>query len=478
MHRGRARCSSAIDYCLWASGAHMADLSGFSHNFWPHGRLRTEVLMQTNLAFTAGTDNRAAGQNASYNVIGFDDVNTISGKPAPYCRDDGNGVIRLCTAFDANGAPSTWSNAKTIPTGTSWFNIVRVLTFKSNLYLMTVIDASSRVGIYKATPTSGNNALTWTLVLTATAGATTRPVCMTYDATYIYYTDYGDPSGGPQVYRSADGDTWGSIATFAGIRHAHAIAADPYTAGNVWLCLGDGVAFPNRYSTDYGATWNNLPGLSGTHPQLTDISFTQDEVWFADDTAYVTSVVVDKATKTWKGASLGFHGNVAHPGKMVAATWNAPGTIASGTPASTNVTLTGARVGHTATATITPALPAGLSIQPHVVANDQVRVDIVNETGSNITVNSGNAVTVIVRLFGGPFAPTVFYGAVDPASGVFYCVTQQQTQTPDVGLFAILDKGAPPMLLDFGPYGNYGVFISGGRVYYGNKNRAALTTVR
>lgn len=434
---------------------------------------RSIILPQVNQAYAAGTNNRAAGQAGSYNVIGFDSVNTIGGVPAPYCQDAGNGLLRLCLTFDANGAPATWSTGKTLPTGTQWFNTIRVLTFKGNLYLLTVEDASSLPAVYQATPTSGSSALVWTKVLTGTAGSGTilsRPTCIAADANFIYYADYGDPTGGPQVYRSSDGTTWNSVATFAGIRHVHAIAPDPNNLGTVWIAMGDGVTNPNRYSTDFGATWTALPLQNGSAVQCTDISFTSTDAWLCDDTSYVTAVVVDKATKTWKVGSAGFHGNLAVPGKYNVATWDPP-SIATGASTSTTVTVTGARVGHAAIASFSLAVPAGASMTAAVTANDTVTVTLTNNTGSALDLLSG---TVRAGITGGTFAPAVFYGQVDPATEVFYCVTQQQFQTPDVGLFAVFGKGAAPVLLDWGPFGNYGVFISGGRVYYGNVNRPLL----
>jgi hypothetical protein len=400
-------------------------------------------------------------------------VNTISGVAAPYCIDANNGFLRLCLTFDANGAPATWSNAKGFPAGTQWFNGARVVTFKGNLYYLTIEDASGLPAIYQATPTSGNTALTWTKVLTGTAGSgsqTPRSSNMTTDATYIYFADYGDPTGGPQVYRSSDGSSWPSVFTFTGVRHVHAIAADPYNLGTVWVAMGDGVTGPSRYSTDSGATWTAIATQNGSAPQETDISFTSTDVWFADDSTFLTAVVVDKATKTWKVAAGGFHGNIAVPGKTASVTWD-PASIANNASTSTTVTLVGARFGHAAIASFSLAVPAGASMTAAVTAADTITVTLTNNTGGVLDLGSG---TLRAGITGGTFSVATFYGQVDPATEIFYCVTPQSSASPDVGLFAIFGKGAAPVLLDWGPYGNYGVFISGGRVYYGSVNRPLL----
>src|SRR3954452_20638381 len=122
---------------------------------------------------------------------------------------------------------ATFSADKGLPAGVRTTS--KVLRFKSKLYLVGRDARTGRVGVYRATPTPGNEPLRWshpTLVLRR--GAAALGTDFNADSRYLYIGEYGDPKGGPRVYRSRGGLHWRTVFGPAKrVRHVHGIAPDP-----------------------------------------------------------------------------------------------------------------------------------------------------------------------------------------------------------------------------------------------------------
>lgn len=441
---------------------------------------------QINNAFQPGVWNRAYGATGaadtagvvhlgtagSYNVIGIDTTLDM-----PYCRDDGNGVLRLCTTVDSSNRPTAWSTGKGFPTDTTWSSAVKIVTFKGKLYMLSKQDSTGLIGIWSATPTTGNTALTWdaTPLVTGVTGTTARASDLNTDGTYLYWAEYGDPTGGPSIRRSSDGTTWNVTKTFTGFRHIHAVKADPFNPGNVWLFAGDGVTSPNWYSTDHGATWTACPSVNGTGIQLTDMGFTATDVWAADDTAYVSAATIDKTTKQWAGAAASFHGLTPHPAPKTSSTFY------DGATTSGSATFTSATAGFKTSTTPFAPTDVGCAIRG---AGIQAATTISAYTNSTTVTLSKTAtatatgVTFTIDRRPQTFAPAIFYGDADSTNGVFYMTTEQSTVFPDGALFGVMGKGATPALLDYGNIGNAPVYLWRDRVFYGPYNRQAISMRR
>jgi hypothetical protein len=147
-------------------------------------------------------------------------------------------------------------------------------------------------------------------------GATSMYFSMSADANYIYVAEYGDPTGGPTLYRSGDGTTWTSIYTEVGQspaqRHIHAVAADPFNTGHVWMTLGDANAQREILrSVDNGNTWTVVTGASAW--QGVQISFAERWVYIAGDSSRGHLIVVDRETNTPYFASCGLVSNISVP---------------------------------------------------------------------------------------------------------------------------------------------------------------------
>jgi hypothetical protein len=237
--------------------------------------------------------------------------------------------------------------------------------------MLATDTVANLVRLYRATPTALATNWTWSAALfTQAEGSTAFVTTLMHDANYIYLCEYGDPVGGPSLYRSADGVTWTTIYTETTQaikqRHMHSAAPDPFTPGHVWMTLEDANADREiMRSKDYGATWSVVEPRSEW--QAVQISFTRDHVWFAGDSDRGHVFTIDKATGTKSWACAGLARNLAVP------------------------------------------QPAALTDK---------------------------------------FYHNGFYGCVDPSTGVYYFSLQQDGaggNTP--GLFAVLYRGAQPILL-------------------------------
>lgn len=213
---------------------------------------------------------------------------------------------------------STWSAHKGWPTNGSGANTVSIVRFGAYLYAMMISGSDQSVNIVRTLPKTGDTAYSWSSSLKAfasgTGNITPLPTCLSTDGTYLYAAEYGEPSGGPSIYRSSDGTTWETVyGPDAALRHFHAVEPDPYNAGHVWASAGDANAdkFLLR-STDSGATWTTV--VSNVTWQGVQISFSPQWVFVAGDQQKGTVMVVDRATGTPRMAAQNWHANIVGPG--------------------------------------------------------------------------------------------------------------------------------------------------------------------
>jgi Bacteriophage T4 gp9/10-like protein len=245
------------------------------------------------------------GGASTYAYLGYDDTDSRM-----WVRDDTGGILRQSTD---NGA--TFSTNKTFPAGvTTAGGCTRMLRFGAYIYMLAKDTGDNIWKIYRATPQPGNTAFSWSAALHSMtdANSTSLWTSFSFDATYMYLSEYGDPTGGPRAWRSSDGTTWPLIyGADATLRHIHAIAPDPYNAGHVWMTTGDGAAKTIQKSTDYGSNWSIIIATSAW--QAVQISFSQKWVWLAGDSQRAAVIVIDRATGTPYNAARNTFRNIAVP---------------------------------------------------------------------------------------------------------------------------------------------------------------------
>ena len=302
---------------------------------------------------------------------------------------------------ESNDWGATFSGDKGLPPGVK--SAVKVLTFKSRIYLVGRNHRSGRIGVYSATPTPGSEPLQWSgPTLTLRRSVAMLGTGFNSDSRYLYLGEYGDPKPGPRIYRSVDGVHWEAVFGPArGIRHVHGIAADPYRPGHVWMTAGDGGKAVFR-SRRHGARGSWHVAIRSSAWQSVQISFDRRRVYLAADTHAKTFFVVDRDTLRPRLGTPQYFGRRRPPGS----------------PPRTRY------------------------------------------------------------LF------NAFFGAVDPATGVYYSVanddSEGQTATAGSwqGFFAVRHVGAPVTIVDPGGPAismNGEVFVGGGRIWSGQWSVPALT---
>jgi len=255
----------------------------------------------------------------TYNFIGFDQIDGVV-----WVRDDTNGVLRQGTTNNAwsTTAGVTWSGSRarpTTPNAVLYTGIVKMLRFKASVYLLAKDSVSNITGVYRSPPIVGAGDFAWEATPVkqlASAGATGFYTVLNADADYLYLAEYGDPTGGPSAWRSADGTTWEQIYTEVGQgtpqRHIHAITPDPYNAGHLWMTMGDANA-PREImrSVDYGNTWTLV--TANSRYQGVQISFTRSYVYIAGDSQQGIVMTIDRDTNVITWASSGLFKNLPVP---------------------------------------------------------------------------------------------------------------------------------------------------------------------
>ena len=347
--------------------------------------------------------------------------------------------------------------------------------FKGNYYITAKKTSDGLPGIFRAAPITGTADFSWSAaLLTGAAGSGIISTALAADDQYIYWGEYGDPTGGPSVYRSPDGTTWTRIlgpGSFAA-RHVHGIFTDPYNPGHVYLTCGDaGSAGYNYRSTNYGATWSPLPNGLGTNQawQSVQVSFDQDWIYFGPDTTSNFSVFrADRATLTprWMGRQSHRYLPVPTglPSRRV--------TDLTTTSGSTTIT--------SATANFTSA-DAGSRIRTlgqNVVPIDSYIASVTNATTAVISAKATVTGSGYTAIFGGEtWGAMGYYGAVDPTTGVYYFVSINGAAGGNVdGLFAVLPDGTMTLLdiLTTSPDSRVTIDATNKRVYVRNFWRPLL----
>jgi hypothetical protein len=238
-----------------------------------------------------------------------------------FAIDNTNKVLRQ----SENWAVS-WSSSKGLPTETSYPFATKMIRFKGNLYLVARDNNTGKCCVWRTPPASGDAPFTWAKVFSGrTQTSAALGTNFNCDASYLYLGEYGDPAGGPNLYRSVDGVTWKT--TFTGtdqtaaigttLRHIHAVAADPYTPGHIYMTSGDFGPSAGAClwrSTNYGAldSWK-VAILYGAY-QSVQISFDPNWIWLAADNHKSTVSIVNRSALSPQNASSNWHFEIPVPG--------------------------------------------------------------------------------------------------------------------------------------------------------------------
>jgi hypothetical protein len=330
--------------------------------------------------------------------------------------------------------------------------------------------------IYRAvSPTTSVPTLSWSAALqTLTTGANASAPSITATANALMVSEQGDPLIAAvktaHIWRTTDGTTFTAAKTLGPTyRHFHCVAADPFNPGQVWATSGDNVDNCFHLSTDHGATWTDI--TTSMTFQSVQISFTRDNIFFAPDAlGQAPMYVMDRATKTLKIGAFGSYRQLRVMDEGVYTfgnTTNASTTFNTGDPV-----FSSADVGRKITG---PGIPNGTTIAAYT-STTQVTLSVAaTATASNIKF--------IIDRAERPFA-VAFVGAVDPATGIYYGVTNNEVGGWNANsgtyarpiMFMVPYPGGPVVALgDLGPRISPAVFISQGYVWFGTHYRPLIT---
>lgn len=326
--------------------------------------------------------------------------------------------------YTTNNLGVSFSADRTLPAGV-WNEKKKIVAFGGKLYLLCV--TASVAAIWRTTPTyTLGQTWTWTQVFSASAGTPDNlPTCLSTDGTYLYFGEYADPVGGPQLYRSSDGTTWTSVlGPLTGNRHCHAIEPDPYNPGHVWATFGDG---GNKYvmrSTDYGANWTTVvSGVTfGTWAQVAQISFDKDRVWLASDDVGSSGYCMDRTELIPRMFAFNRHTDLPVPAAIPRRAGSAydDGVFTNG-----STTLTSATAAFSSAA---PQSDVGRSIYSSKLPGGVVSIaSVTNATTVVLSAPATSGGTATFHLGGSRWPETAYFAAVDPATGIYYMAGWDQT---------------------------------------------------
>ncbi|RYF58704.1 MAG: hypothetical protein EOO27_11725, partial [Comamonadaceae bacterium] len=165
--------------------------------------------------WTDGNTFRVQNRGSAY-AVGFDEV---------------AGLGYFATTGLYSSTNNTSLTTLTLPPSvSSGADVGKVVRFGANVYCIAK-DSSGFVKVFRSAPAAPD--VSWTAVLTTAGNDKIGPAfnksTWSTGTNYLFHVEYGDPSGGPKGYRSADGTTWETVLTQdSSLRHYHAIAADPY----------------------------------------------------------------------------------------------------------------------------------------------------------------------------------------------------------------------------------------------------------
>lgn len=375
----------------------------------------------------------------------------VSGRGVVGMADNGNTLLGWNTfgLAQSDNAGATWIGRNVpadVASSSASVGKASALKFKGSWYLQALKISDGLPGIFRAAPVAGAGSFTWSAsLLNGAAGSTVFSTAFDCDDQYIYWGEYGDAVGGPSVYRSADGTTWTRVlgpGGMAGGRHVHGIAADPYNPGHVYLALGDATSTTYMArSLDYGATWAALPGALGTSQayQSCQISFDADFIYYAPDTtAGMSMLKVDRATLTPRWGGRQTHRNLAVPGGLPSR------------KVTDLVTTSGSPVVTSASASFTAA-DVGSRIRSfgqNFIPIDAYIKSVDSATQVTLYVNATGTSSGLTGVLGGEaWGVMCYYGAVDPATGIYYFVSINGAAGGNVdGLFAYFPDGTITLL--------------------------------
>jgi hypothetical protein len=381
-----------------------------------------------------------------------------------FLAESGNGIRRTLdygTHLYAVGVPSQV---------TTTANLSQVYEWNGYLYAIFPDSTDSNKNkLFRVAQTGyGSVYGAWSApLLTLTSGAFGVGYSINGSSQALFVIEQGDPVGGPTLWRSTDGVNFNAALTIPSIRHMHCVANDPYNDGTVWLSLGDTIANPYAVSTDHGITWTRL-NIDQTW-QGTQISFTPDWIYVAPDPAVDTTsmYLIDRKTQTIRVGTYGHHQDLRlrNPGVYTrGVTTNASATFNdSDGPFTVN------DVGRHITGA---GIPNGTTITGYV-SKTQVTLSANATASATITYQIDRQERPLV---------TAFQGAVDPATGIYYGVANNDSGSVGVGagrpvMFMVPYPGGPVVGLgDLSTASGSGVYINTttGFVWYADNYRPLI----
>lgn len=392
----------------------------------------------------------------------------------------GNGASGALTMSDtASAASPTYGGAQVKPPGCAVLSdLKKIVRFGAKIYAAYRDTSGTAIGaVASATPGATiNTAITFVKeALTLTAGATLEGYSFAASAwasgtQYLYAAEYGDPTGGPSLWRSPDGTTWTSVyGPRADLRHFHAVAADPYVPGHVYLTAGDGVANCIMRSTDSGANWTVI--AASKDEQAVQVSFDATYVYFAHDNGGGGASVLRRSDDAIYAAATNVPYMMAVPGGMGGRR------VADAVTTSASATLTSATAAFTAAdrgrvISLPSAYPAGTYITA-----------ITNATTVTMSVVATASLSAQVAYISSDrFTVNTYVGAVDPSTGIYYLVANDNSgRGSRQGLFALDRVGGAFRILDPGEaqdglMSGTEVFINDGYAWFGYYRFPLLAT--
>lgn len=344
----------------------------------------------------------------------------------------------------------TMSASRGLPTGVLATSIKKILRAGSYVWIGAVDSADGLTKVWRAPVTTGTYAWSAPLVSMSTNGGLLG-TCMNADGSYVYIGDYGTPTAAKVWRGSVSTGAFTEVTPTGIVRHVHAIAPDPYNPGHVWMTTGDSGARTYR-STNYGQTWS----LIDSQWQSVQISFTEDWVYLAADSGVASVLVVDRDTLKTYAATPTWHYEVAVPG-------------GAGSRVVTDlVTTTNSTTVTSATANFTAA-DVGRRINHSRTADSINYITAVSSSTSATTATAswGAATGLTATIFGDQFFDKAFFGAVDPATGIYYCIANDSSgKGTRSGLFMLPAPGEPMQLVQTFSYTISGeMFIGDGYLH-------------
>lgn len=406
-------------------------------------------LYERRMMFDATATFQNQGRGAAF-AIGVDEVDNL-------------GWFSTTSLFSSTNNQSLTTQAS--PANVTATSMAAVVRFGANIYLQAIDSTSGLSKIYRSIPPSAGT-VSWTPVLSMAGTGTIGPMLSKSSwatgTNYLYAGDYGDPSGGPSLWRSADGTTWTKVlGPVAGLRHFHAVAADPYAPGVVYLTAGDGQGKVLAKSTDSGATWTWV--ITNDAVQSVQISFDQNWIWLAGDQGGSVSVwVVDRANPSVPMvASQNHHWQIAVPGGQPARGPYSDGVLTQNSTTFTSATanFTSKDVGRILR--ISSGSPISLTGGIYITG-------FTNST--TVTLNKaagGGASGVFFYIDGETWGRAAFYGAVDPNTGIYYLNSNDTTSGGmRSGLFYLPYAGGRIELLEAYTEGTQGpIYFRSGKIW-------------